>query len=54
MTMTIRILMVIALLLGAVACGSGGIDNGVSSQQNVGNQLEHGGSYGKDPGPQKN
>ena len=46
----LRILMVIALLLGAVACGSGGVDNGVSSQVN---QSGPGGGdrTPRDPGP---
>jgi ABC-type Fe3+-citrate transport system substrate-binding protein len=35
MMKTIRILMVIVILLAAAACGSSGVDNGVSSQQSV-------------------
>lgn len=46
----LRILMVIALLLGAVACGSSGIDNGVGSQVNSAGQGQ-GDRTGKDPGP---
>jgi hypothetical protein len=46
----LRILMVIALLLGAVACGSNGIDNGVGSPVSSGGQRQ-GDRTGRDPGP---
>jgi hypothetical protein len=46
----LRILMVIALLIGVVACGSSGVDNGISPQVNQSGQGQDG-PTGKDPGP---
>ena len=53
MKKVIGILMMLAILLGAIGCGSG-IDNGVSSQQATGTQSgNQGGGHAKDPGPQQ-
>ncbi len=47
----LRILMVLAILLSAVGCGSSGVDNGVSSQAVGGGQGRGGERPGRDPGP---